>query len=218
VVVADVDRIGGESVVGEIVAGGGTACFQATDVTSRADVQAMVRTAVEAYGGIDALAHVAAIAVHEPFLSITDELWRRTLDVCLTGCFLVNQEVARVMVPQGRGRIVNFASTVAATGGGTLAAYSAAKAGVVALSKTVQQELAGSGIVVAVVAPGATDTPLYRRGRSDEDLATRARRLPFGRAAAAEEVAEVVAFLADDATAHLLAGQTVHTNGGIYLA
>ena len=181
-------------------------------------MQRLVRSTLEAYGRIDVLVHAAAIAEHEPFLTIGDDLWDRTLATCLTGCFLVNQEVARVMVEQRGGRIVNFASTVAETGGALLAAYSAAKAGVVALSKTMQQELASHGIVVAAVAPGATDTPLYRRGRTADDLAVRARHLPFGRPAAPDEVAEVVAFLADDATAHLLAGQTIHTNGGIFMA
>jgi 3-oxoacyl-[acyl-carrier protein] reductase len=214
---ADRDHAAGDAAAAEIRAEGGTAAFWATDITSREEVQQVVRAAVNAYQRIDVLVHAAAIAEHEPFLTIGDELWDRTIATCLTGCFLVNQEVARVMVEQGRGRIINFASSVAATGGGLLAAYSAAKAGVVALTKTMQQELAHRGVVVAAVAPGATDTPLDRRGRTEDDLALRSRHLPFGRPAAADEVAEVVAFLADDASAHLLAGQTIHVNGGIFL-
>ena len=93
----------------------------------------------------------------------------------------------------------------------------AGKAGVVALSKTMQRELVQHNIIVTVVAPGATDTPLYRRGRTPELREKLARRIPFGRPASPEEVARVVAFLADDETAFLLAGQTLHTNGAQFM-
>ncbi len=217
VMVADVNQEMGEAVVSEIVAAGGVARFQKTDVTSREQVRALAQRTQEAYGGIDAVAHVAAIALHKPFIELDDELWRRTIDVCLTGTFYLNQEVAKVMIEQGHGRIINFASTVAATGGELLAAYSAAKAGVVALSKSIQKELARHNIVVIVVAPGATDTPLWRLGRTEEQLERRRRSQRFGRVATAEEVGSVVAFLAGDESGATLAGQTIHTNGGQFM-
>ncbi|MBM4404643.1 MAG: SDR family oxidoreductase [Chloroflexi bacterium] len=217
VVIADIQADKGAEVVKEIQAAGGTAFFQKTDLTSRKEVQALVAETVKRYGRIDILANVAGNAFHKSFLEIDDELWDRTVKINLYGTFYVNQETARVMVKQGGGRIINFASTVAATGGADLPAYSAAKAGVVTLSKGMQNELAKHNIMIFVVAPGATDTPLWRRGRTEEDLARMQRRLKFGRAVKAEEIAELVAFLADDTTAHMLAGQTFHTCGASFM-
>ncbi len=216
--IADLDAAKGQEAAAEAQRAGASAFFQQTDVTSRPQVQALVQRTLREHGGIDVLAHVAGNAFHKPFLEIDDELWQKTIAINLTGAFIINQEVARAMVAAKRGgRIINFASQVAATGGLRLPAYSAAKAGVVALSKTMQTELVRHNIVVSLVAPGATDTPLYRRDRSEEDLERMKRRIPFGRPASAEEVARVVAFLADDETAFLLAGQTLHTNGAQFM-
>jgi NAD(P)-dependent dehydrogenase (short-subunit alcohol dehydrogenase family) len=217
VAIADIQSDRGEEVAKEIKANGGAAFFQKTDLTSRKDVQAVVGETVKRYGRIDVLANVAGNAFHKSFLEIDDELWDRTVKINLYGTFYVNQETAKVMVSQGGGRIINFASTVAATGGADLPAYAAAKAGVVTLSKGIQNELAKHKIMVFVVAPGATDTPLWRRNRTEEDLARMQRRLKFGRAVKAEEIAELVAFLADDATGHMLAGQTFHTCGASFM-
>lgn len=217
VAIADIQADKGEEVVQEIKARGGTAFFQRTDLTARKDVKAVVDETVKRFGGIDVLANVAGNAFHKPFLEVDDELWDRTIKINLYGTFYVNQETAKVMVTQGGGRIINFASTVAATGGADLPAYAAAKAGVVTLSKGIQNELAKHNIMVFVVAPGATDTPLWRRGRTEEDLARMQRRLKFGRAVKAEETAELVAFLADDTTGHMLAGQTFHTCGASFM-
>jgi len=204
----------------EIAAQQGTAWipqqFENPAITSRSAVRALVSETCATEGRIDALVHVAAMCENTTFLDTDDELWLRTLDVCLTGTFLLNQEVARVMVEQGGGRIINFASTVALTGGRTHAAYSAAKAGVIALSKCVQRELASANVVVMIVAPGATDTPLYRQNHPDEDERNAAARRS-GPPAQPEEVAEVVAFLAGSEASHLLTGQTIHTNGGRFL-
>jgi NAD(P)-dependent dehydrogenase (short-subunit alcohol dehydrogenase family) len=222
VVIADLDVDLGMSVEQEVRARGGEVLFVPTDITSRAAVRALVSETCAAYGGIDVLAHVAAMCENTTFLETDDDLWHRTLDVCLTGTFVVNQEVARVMVEQQRGRIINFASTVALTGGPMHAAYSAAKAGVIALSKCMQRELADANIVVMIVAPGATDTPLFRRNHPNgeerpdgqEGRAAGRRSRPPARP---EEVADVVGFLAANESAQLLAGQTIHTNGGRFL-
>jgi 3-oxoacyl-[acyl-carrier protein] reductase len=216
VVIADVDTDLGPTVAEEVRGRGGTARFVPTDITSRPSVRALVADTCATYGRIDALVHVAAMCENTTFLETDDDLWHRTLDVCLTGTFVVNQEVARVMVEQRCGRIINFASTVALTGGPTHAAYSAAKAGVIALAKSVQRELASANVVVMIVAPGATDTPLFRKNHPDEEQRQAAARRS-GPPARPEDVAEVVAFLVANESAHLLAGQTIHTNGGRFM-
>jgi len=216
VVIADIDTDLGEVAAQELRDRGGDATFVPTDITSRASVRSLVSETRATLGRIDALIHLAAICEQAAFLDVDDELWQRTLDVCLTGTFVVNQEVARVMVEQQGGRIINFASTAALTGGTTHSAYSAAKAGVIALAKSMQRELARSNVVVMIVAPGATDTPLFRSNHPDEEDRRAAERR-FGPPARPEEVAEVVAFLALDESAHLLAGQTIHTNGGRFM-
>jgi len=216
IVIADIDADLGAKTAAGICARGHNARFVLTDVTSRSAVARLVSETRAVDGRIDVLVHVAAISVHAAFLELDDATWQRTLDVCLTGAFFVNQEVARVMVEQRGGRIVNIASTAALTGGTTHSAYSAAKAGVIALSKSMQRELASSDIVVMVVAPGATDTPLFRRNHPDEQERQAGDR-PFGRAARPEEVASVVAYAASDESSHLLAGQTLHTNGGVFM-
>src|SRR4029453_15675245 len=165
VVIADIDDALGEAAAKELRELGGTAVFVRTAITSRPAARNLVSETRATFRRIDALVHLAAICERADFLHVDDALWQRTLDVCLTGTFLVNQEVARVMVEQGGGRIINFASTAALTGGTTHSAYSAAKAGVIRLSKSMQRELTRDNVVVVVVAPGATDTPLYRRNR-----------------------------------------------------
>ena len=216
VAIADVNADGGAKTASEIEKAGGKAFFQTTDLSERKQVQALVKRTVDAYGRVDVLAHVAAIAVHKSFMDLDDELWHRTIRVCLDATFYVDQEVAKVMVPQGGGRIINFASQVAATGGPMLPAYSAAKAGVVALSKTIQKELARKKVMVFCVAPGATDTPLWRANKSQADMDKVRQVMPFG-VATPEQIAELVAFLADDATGGILAGQTFHTNGSNFM-
>src|SRR4029453_4134258 len=199
-VIAGIDDALGEAAAKELRELGGTAVFVRTDITSRPAVRNLVSETRATFGGIDALVHLAAICERADFLHVDDALWQRTLDVCLTGTFLVNQEVARVMVEQGGGRIINFASTAALTGGTTHSAYSAAKAGVIGLAKSMQRELARSDVVVMVVAPGPTDTPLFRTNHPDEaEREAAARR--FGPPARPEEVAEHAAFLGLDEAA-----------------
>jgi len=212
----DVSPINVEEVVDQIVAKGGRAKAYIDDIAKKVAVQNIINQVEDDFGRIDILIHHAAVEPNIPLLDMDEWDWHRTLDVCLTGTFLVNQEVARVMVEQQGGRIINFASTVALTGGPMHAAYSAAKAGVIALTKSMQRELADANIVLMIVAPGATDTPLFRRNHPDgQERRDNARtsRPP----ARPEEVADVVAFLAANESAHLLAGQTIHTNGGRFL-
>ncbi|MEZ4866988.1 MAG: SDR family NAD(P)-dependent oxidoreductase [Caldilineaceae bacterium] len=112
VAVADLDQTAAQQTAQAIAAAGGEAMAVTVDVTARPSVEDMVAAVLERYGQVDVLCNVAGIAVGEPFLQVTDENWRRTLDVNLTGVFLCSQVVARQMVEQGiAGRIVHMAST-----------------------------------------------------------------------------------------------------------
>ena len=108
-------------------------------------------------------------------------------------------------------------SIVGAVGRERNMAYAAAKAGVLNLSKSIQKTHAKDNICVFVIAPGATDTPMLRRNRSGDDMKEYCARLPFGKLVTAEQIAELVAFLADDLTGHMMAGQVLHTNGAAHM-
>ena len=213
VAMGDIDSERAEAVVGRIRCAGGDVFFQHTDITIRQDVDAMFARALTQNGRIDVLVHAAGAASSSPFLETSDELWSRVLHVNLDATFYCNREAVRMMLRHGGGRIINFASIAAAVPRARMAAYSAAKAGVLALTRSIQNEHARDNIVMFAIAPGATDTPMLRRGRSAEDIARIAGRTRFGHVVQAQEVAELIAFLADDVTGHMLAGQVFHTNG-----
>lgn len=123
--------------------------------------------------------------------------WQTVQAVNLTGTFLCSRAVAAVMVPRGEGRIVNVASLAGKEGTPTLSAYSAAKAGVIALTKAHGKELAGTGVLVNAVAPAAIETGLLQQ-MSEETVATMVAKSPLKRLGKAEELAELVAWLASD--------------------
>src|ERR1035441_5798150 len=144
-VIADWNESKAQEVAGEIVAAGGIAIPVKVQCTDADQVEAMVRQTLEAFGRIDILVNNAGIGHVKPFLSITLEEWNRVLGIDLTGQFLCAQAAARVMVQQGSGRIVNVASISGERGGTGRAAYGAAKAGVILLTKVMAVELAAKG-------------------------------------------------------------------------
>src|ERR1035441_4080040 len=198
VVIADWNESRAQEVASEITACGGIAIPVKVDVSDADQVEAMVRQTLEAFGRIDILVNNAGIGHVKPFLSITLEEWNRVLQIDLTGQFLCAQAVARVMVQQGSGRIVNVASISGERGGTGRAAYGAAKAGVILLTKVMAAELAAKGIAVNAISPGPTETEQVRQVH---DAATRAayyRLLPMKRYAEPREIAEAVLFLASE--------------------
>lgn len=213
VAIGDIQSDLGEDVVGRIRAAGGRAFFHRTDVTSRRDIDALYARALTEHGSVDVLVHAAGFAASSRFIETSEEQWSRVLHVNLDATFYCNREAVRIMLRQGGGRIINFASVAASVPRAHMAAYSAAKAGVVALTRSIQTEHAGDNIVLFAIAPGATDTPMLRQDRSVDDLAKIERRTKFGKVVEPQQVAELVAFIADDATGHMLAGQVFHTNG-----
>ena len=144
-----------------------------------------------------------------------DEEWDRVLDVNLRGAFLMTRAVAKVMMRQKGGRIINITSVAGATGNPGQANYSAAKAGLIGLTKAAARELSRWGILVNAVAPGLIDTDMAAATRAEAREALLSQ-VPLGRMGSPREVAEVVRFLAGDGATYVT-GQVLHVNGGLYM-
>ncbi len=182
------------------------------DVTSPPEVQSALDELAGNLGGLDVLINNAGISLRHPFLEITDDEWRRVIDVNLTGIFTVGQLTARRMLAGGGGTIVNTASTNALVGYHYYADYNASKAGVVELTRSMALELAPA-IRVNAVCPGFILTPMQEAEYTAEMQQAFAARLPLDRLGRPEDVAALFAFLASDEAA-FITGQTVVIDGG----
>ena len=188
------------------------AAFRA-DVAQRADVQALVRATETRFGRVDILVNNAGIAGPVALLEDVEEAdWDTTLAVDLKSVFLCCQAVIPGMRLRGYGRIVNVASIAGKEGNPTMAPYAAAKAGVIALTRTVAREVASAGIYVNAVAPGVIDTPLLQQLPSDL-VRSVAERSPLGRMGDPDEVAALIFWLASD-EASFTTGQCFDVSGG----
>ena len=217
VVVADLDGASAESVQREIAAEGGQALAAICDVTSRADVEAVVDRAASELGSLDVLVTCAGITRDNLVHKMSDEDWDAVIATHLTGTFLCAQAAQREMVAGKQGVMV-LVSSGSARGNRGQANYSAAKAGIEGLARTLAIELGRFGIRVNVVAPGFIETRMTRaiaeRTGQDYEEVKRAyaERLPLGRVGQAEEIASVIAFFCGDDAAYVT-GQTLHVRG-----
>jgi NAD(P)-dependent dehydrogenase (short-subunit alcohol dehydrogenase family) len=211
------DRDGGglAALVNEITSSGAEAQTLAGDVTSPEDCERMVRMAVERFGGLDALWNNAGITGPGALIAdLSPEDWQQVLSVNLTGVFLGIQAAVRVMAPAGRGSIISTASVAGKVAFPGDAAYCAAKAGVIMLTRTAAVEYAKFGVRVNCVLPGFINTPMLERL---PHLIPRVNKLtPLGRAGEAEEVARTVLFLASDESSYIT-GQDIVIDGGYTL-
>lgn len=174
---------------------GGRAESFGVDVTDARAVQNLVTQVVERYGGLDILLNIAGDATKHDLQDLPEEEWDRVLDLNLKGMYLCCKAAIPHLIKRGGGRIINMASSRGMQGQPHSAHYAASKGGVIALTKSLAEELRPHRITVNALAPGATDTPMWRRNRTDVvgEAASRGDRL--GRP---EDLAPVVVFLASD--------------------
>jgi 3-oxoacyl-[acyl-carrier protein] reductase len=187
----------------------------AGDVARQEDVERVVAQARERFGRIDILVNNAGVTRDALLVRMKNEDWDEVLNVNLRGAFLMTRAVAKVMMRQKGGRIINVSSTAGVMGNAGQANYSAAKAGLIGLTKATARELAHWSILVNAVAPGLIDTEMAA-GIPAEAREALLAQVPLKRIGLAREVAEVVRFLASDGASYIT-GQVIHVNGGLYL-
>jgi 3-oxoacyl-[acyl-carrier protein] reductase len=198
--VAVLDRAGGDGTI-------------RVDVSDERSVRAAFTEARETLGGIDVLVNSAGLLTESPLEDMSLAMWNETLTVDLTGVFLCCREVVGEMRQRRWGRIINIASQLAIKGGVGLTHYSAAKAGVIGLSKALALETAADNVLVNCIAPGPIETPLVE-GISESWKAAKRAELPLGRFGAPAEVAPAALLLASDPGGNLFVGQTLGPNSG----
>jgi NAD(P)-dependent dehydrogenase (short-subunit alcohol dehydrogenase family) len=210
----DVDRGRCDAVVQELRRSGREAVPIECDIRRHIEVEAAVARAVDCFGGLDVCVDVVGAARWGRVVELSDEDWDDSFTLVLRHVFYLARAVGRQMMAQGSGgAIVSIASVSGLTSAPLHGAYGAAKAGLIALTKTLAMELAASGIRVNSVAPGAVRTPRLMEITTEARRAESARSIPLGRLAEPEEIAAVVLFLAS-ALASYVTGQTIIADGG----
>src|SRR5919109_48217 len=184
------DKPAAESGAAQIAALGRRCCTIAADISNPEEARRLVATAERELGPIDVLVNNAGIFPRASFLELTEKMWDTVLDI-------------------------NLASGAPYRGSLRATAYMASKLGIVGLTRGMARELAPHRIRVNAVAPGVTNTAMPRLGNTEEGLAELARRMPTGRLAEPEDIADVIVFLATDDARHII-GQLIHVNGGEY--
>lgn len=215
VVVSGRDAARVDAAAKEIETLGGAALGIVADQSKREDCERLVEAAKESFGRLDVLINNAGITRDQLLVRMKDDDWDQVMDTNLRGVFLMTRAGAKVMMRQKSGRIINITSTAGAMGNAGQANYSAAKAGVIGLTKSAARELAHWNIQVNAVAPGLIETDMTA-GISEEAREGLLRQVPLKRMGGVREVAEVVRFLAGDGAAYVT-GQIIHVNGGLYM-
>ena len=218
IVVNDINTPTMEAITAEIVASGRKSIAVKADVSRKAEVDSMVATAIKAFKKVDILVNNAGITRHAPFLDMSEEDWDNVITVDLKGTFLCTQAVARHMVKQQYGKIINIASAVG-LGAVTefMPNYASAKAGVIAQTKVAAKAFGKYGINVNAIAPGALLTDIQFTRRTQEEfeafVASREKVTVLGRMGEAEDIATVALFLASDET-FFITGTVISSDGG----
>ena len=186
------------------------------DVGEMASVDAVIKATSDKYGPITILVNNAGITRDNLLMRMKPEEWDSVLNTNLTSLYRLSKACLRAMMKAKAGRIINIASVVGASGNAGQTNYSAAKAGMFGFTKSLAQEVGSRGITVNAVAPGFIDTDMTRE-LPDAQREALLHGIPLGRLGRPEEIAAVVAFLASDAAAYVT-GETIHVNGGMYMA
>lgn len=202
-----------EAVVAEIQAGGGNAATYGCNVSDYTAVETMMKELVAEYGRIDILVNNAGITRDGLLMKMSEEDYDAVLDINLKGTFNCIKHISRQMLKQKSGRIVNLSSVVGVYGNGGQVNYSASKAGVIGITKSVAKELGSRGISVNAVAPGFIVTEMTDAMPEDAKKQV-AERIAMKRLGDVKDVAETVAFLVSDKAAYIT-GQVICVDGGM---
>jgi NAD(P)-dependent dehydrogenase (short-subunit alcohol dehydrogenase family) len=216
VVAADVDADGGAATVDTIHEDGGEATFVETDVSDRDDVEAMIATAVERYGGLDFAFNNAGIeGRNDSLVDQSDDDWERIVDVNLKGVFLGLQAQIPAMMDDGGGAIVNTSSIAGVVGFQGVSPYVASKHGVIGVTKTAALEYARDGVRVNAISPGVIETPMVERASTanPEMIEGVSEATPMGRIGEPEEIGDAAVWLCS-ADASFVTGETLVIDGG----
>jgi 3-oxoacyl-[acyl-carrier protein] reductase len=205
---------GAQAISERLAAHGGSGL--ALNVTDSAAVDALIDSIGKQFGAVSILVNNAGITRDQLLMRMKEEDWQAVLDTNLSSVFRTSKSVLRGMMKARKGRIVNIASVIGLTGNPGQANYAAAKAGIIAFSKSLAREIGSRGITVNVVAPGFIDTDMTR-ALPEEQRNALLGQIALGRLGAAADIAKAVAFLVSPAAAYIT-GETLHVNGGMYMA
>ena len=217
VAVVDLNASGSADTVHAIEKAGGAGAAHPLDITDVAAVNAMTAAVVARWGGLHVLVNCAGWDTPMPFVDTTPEFWDKILAINLKGPIACTHAALRQMMTQPSGKIIFIASDAGRVGSTGEAVYSAAKGGLIALTKTLAREMARHRINVNCVCPGPSDTPLFQKefAAVSPKLAESLKRvIPWGRLGVPEDVAPAVVFLASD-DAGFITGQTLSVSGGL---
>ncbi|MCX9085117.1 MAG: 3-oxoacyl-ACP reductase FabG [Candidatus Methanoperedens sp.] len=215
IVVADVNEKGGEETVAAIKNNGGEGFFFKLNVVDREQSRSMVKTTMEKYGRIDILINNAGITQDALVSKMTEQQWDLVIDINLKGVFNCTQAVVEVMINQGKGSIVNTSSIVGVNGNVGQVNYSATKAGLIGMTKTLAKELGRKGIRVNAVAPGFIQTPMTS-AVPDKILELMKEKTPLKRLGEPKDIANAYLYLASD-DSNYVNGAVLAVDGGLVI-
>ena len=213
-VVADYRADTGHEAVQTIKDAEGDALFGEVDVSNPAQVQHLVQSALDAYGGVDIVFNNAGVLLFGTILETQEEAWNRLMSINLTGVYLCSKAVIPPMIKRGGGSIINTSSSTGAHDvAPNIAAYVTSKGGVTLLTRAMAVDHAKDNVRVNAIAPGPTDTPMLRDNLSQEELDAFAATFPMKRLGRPEELAYAALFLASD-EASFVTGAILAVDGG----